>query len=92
MTDYLAKARSNRLIALNLRKTGADMFFPQDADDGPAENAHSDRGSLKCISKPMFVRSVTLEVQPALATPSGQDTANCRALPFLLGDEHSVAA
>ncbi|WP_439103992.1 hypothetical protein [Celeribacter marinus] len=58
MTNFLAKARSNRLIALAQHEKGAVMFFPNACVDASGSMTDvSTRVVMAQIAKPMFVRS-----------------------------------
>lgn len=76
MTDFITKARKNRIIALNLNTKGSVMFFPEDdsiLSDGPVDVA---RRSVTHVSKPMFVRSQAFKTSAMIETPNSDTIAN----------------
>ncbi len=65
MTDYFAKARKGRIIALNLHQSGAVMFFPEDMEE-PVASARPDAEQIMTQrSKAMFVRSDATQAEAA---------------------------
>ncbi|GAA3860045.1 hypothetical protein [Celeribacter arenosi] len=72
MTDYIAKARSNRVIALSHHQSGAVMFFPQDM----SEERTGARQLITRMSKPMFVRSTAITASSRVTAPDMENVAN----------------
>ncbi|WP_417250418.1 hypothetical protein [Celeribacter sp.] len=84
MTDFIAKARANRVIALKLHKSGTVMFFPDDIPEVGTSR------KVTHISKPMFVRSQSLRDAAIVATPAKEAVANLADEPLVLGREHAA--
>jgi hypothetical protein len=72
MTDFITKARKNRIIALNLNTKGSVMFFPEDDSDVSSVA----RRSVTHVSKPMFVRSQAFKTSAMIETPNSDTIAN----------------
>ncbi|WP_417263415.1 hypothetical protein [Celeribacter sp.] len=89
MTDYLAKARQGRIIALNLHQSGAVMFFPEELDEPVATARPSSHHIITQVSKPMFVRSASVTSGAMIDVPRMEDVANT---PLILTEEHAVSA
>ena len=85
MTDYIAKARAGRTLAINIHRSGAVMFFPEDiVEVAPVAT----RQIVTSMVKPMFVRSAALHPSAEVKAPSMDQVAN--AQPFVLTEEHAV--
>jgi hypothetical protein len=73
MTDFIAKARQNRITALTSHTNGSAMFFPDDyslgLDEAPSRVAMGG-------AKTMFVRSRAIQTSVAIDTPSNEIVAN----------------
>jgi hypothetical protein len=87
MTDYIAKARQGRIIALNLCQNGAVMFFPEEMDEIVTTECPTSRQAMTRISKPMFVRSASVQSGTPIEAPHPEEVAN---VPFVLTEEHAV--
>lgn len=74
MTDFIAKARKNRIIALNLNTKGTMIFFPE--DDSTLVGADVSRRAMTHISKPMFVRSQAVQTSAMIEVPHKDLVAN----------------
>lgn len=91
MTDYLSKARQGRILALSLHQSGAVMFFPEDTVE--AEEMKTERPMMEPrnvvtqMTKPMFVRSVSVTAGAPITAPHPEEVANT---PFLLTEAHAV--
>ena len=86
MTDFIAKARAGRIIAINAHNSGAVMFFPEDIVETKVER----RQIVATMVKPMFVRSAALHPSGQVKAPPMDQVAN--AQPYVLTDEHAVTA
>ncbi|WP_434289532.1 hypothetical protein [Celeribacter sp. SCSIO 80788] len=87
MTDYFAKARKGRIIALNLYQSGAVMFFPEEFGEIVSTERSTSRHVVTQMSKPMFVRSVSVQSGALIEAPRPEKVANA---PFVLTEEHAV--
>lgn len=89
MTDFIAKARANRVIALNLRQNGAMMFFPEEEQNIPNEASQEVRRAVH-LTKPMFVRSASLHAAAIVKAPDNADVANTGSEPLVLTEDLAV--
>lgn len=87
MTDYIAKARAGRVIALNMCQSGTVMFFPEEMTGSATVERPANRHVMTQMRKPMFVRSASMHAQAAIKTPELEEVANA---PFVLTEEHAV--
>lgn len=83
MTDFIAKARAGRTIALESHRLRAVMFFPEETE----VSAAPERRTVSEISKPMFVRSVRVRTDMIAKAPAPETVANA---PLLLTEAQKV--
>lgn len=86
MTDFIAKARANRVIALGSHRSGTTMFFPEDA----VEQRLRIGRQIPHAGKPMFMRSRSSR-NGAYAKVHALDTvANRSVTPFSSTRDHAA--
>ena len=95
MIDFIAKARMNRIIALNLSSKGTEMFFPEDDATALEGQLDAGRGAVTHVSKPMHLRSQAVQTSAMIATPHSDMVANAKEdqAPqdvFILTEEFAV--
>lgn len=61
MNDYFDKARNGRITALDFHQSGTVMFFPSDLHEVELTGRPVIRQEIAQTSKPMFLRSSTVE-------------------------------
>lgn len=96
MIDFIAKARKNRIIALNLSTNGTEMFFPADECALPDATANTTRRAVTHVSKPMFVRSQAVQTSAMIQAPHLDAVANDTATQspqdvFVLTEEFAIS-
>lgn len=84
MTDFRAKARRGRIIALQLHQANTVIFFPEE----PEHDVTPIRRTVSAMSKPMFVRSSTLTTDMIARAPEPETVANG---PLVLTEAQLVA-
>ncbi|SFK11369.1 hypothetical protein [Celeribacter neptunius] len=91
MTDYIAKARQGRTIALSQSQSGSVMFFPEEFEDVAAQDRRSSRRTINEMSKPMFVRSSSVRAgtmaRAMIDAPNVEEAANT---PLILTAEDAI--
>ncbi|MBU2937263.1 MULTISPECIES: hypothetical protein [Pacificibacter] len=78
MIDFIAKARTNRIIALNLSSKGTEMFFPEDDTAKRAGKVHTGRRAVTHVSRPMRLRSQSVQTSAMIETPHSDMVANVK--------------
>ncbi|SDF67936.1 hypothetical protein SAMN04488117_106126 [Celeribacter baekdonensis] len=81
MTRYFDKARQGRTIALNLHQSGAVMFFPEEIEAMDLSERPVIRQTITQMSKPMFVRSSSVETGAKIGTAQAGNSGDA---PYLL--------
>lgn len=87
MTDYLAKARQGRVVALNQSRSGSEMFFPEEMGESLNDERLSRRRAMSTMSKPMFVRSSSVRMGAIANASRTGEVAND---PLVLTAEYAV--
>lgn len=87
MICYFDKARQGRTIALNLHQNGAVMFFPEEIEAMELSDRPAIRQAITQMSKPMFVRSSSVETGAMIGTPRAENSAD---VPYLLTNALAV--
>lgn len=83
MTDFIAKARAGRVIALEYHRSGAVMFFPEELED----TVVTSRRRVTHVGKPMFVRSSAMDMGTSYVAPRPEQAANA---PLQLREDQLV--
>lgn len=78
MIDFIAKARANRIIALNLSTKGAEMFFPKDGAAKRDGRPDPRRGTVTHVSESMRLRSQLIKTSAMIETPDSDMVANVK--------------
>eukprot|EP00163_Fabomonas_tropica_P030612 TRINITY_DN7006_c0_g1_i1.p1 TRINITY_DN7006_c0_g1~~TRINITY_DN7006_c0_g1_i1.p1 ORF type:complete len:144 (-),score=10.73 TRINITY_DN7006_c0_g1_i1:22-453(-) len=87
MICYFDKARQGRTIALSLHQNGAVMFFPEEIEAMELSDRPAIRQAITQMSKPMFVRSSSVETGAMIGTPRAENSAD---VPYLLTNALAV--
>jgi hypothetical protein len=79
MIDFIAKARTNRIIALNLSNKGTEMFFPEDDTATLDGQLDPRRRAVTHVTKSMRLRSQSVQTSAMIKTPHADMVANVKA-------------
>lgn len=96
MIDFIAKARENRIIALNLSTKGTEMFFPEDDTATLDGQLDTGRGAMTYMSRSMRLRSPSVQTSAVIETPHSGMIANAQTNQapqdvFILTAEFAIA-
>ncbi|MBU2866124.1 TFIIIC subunit 6 family protein [Pacificibacter marinus] len=76
MIDFIAKARTNRIIALNLSSKGTEMFFPEDDTATRIGEVNTGRRAVTHVSRSMRLRSQSVQTSAMIEAPRSDMIAN----------------